>query len=246
MKPFTYLLINFFTVFVCFLFSFHPKIRFYKHFDAFIKAVLLASILFISWDIWFTKVGVWWFNTNYTLGLSILNLPMEEWMFFICIPFSCVFTYFCFTKFFDLKWADKYSKQIVILVTVLCSVVILLNYNRLYPLVTATVTAGFLLYLFFVAGVNWIGSATLVYLVLMLGFFPVNGILTGSGLESPIVNYNPEQILNIRMFTIPVEDAFFGYSQFLLNVYFFLLFKKSEEKTSDQTYVKSKITTAYE
>lgn len=62
----------------------------------------------------------------------------------------------------------------------------------------------------------------------MLGFFPVNGVLTGFGLESPIVNYNPGDFLGIRMITIPIEDAVYGYSQFLLVLYFFKLFSKDK------------------
>jgi len=50
--------------------------------------------------------------------------------------------------------------------------------------------------------------------------------LTGTGLESPIVNYNPKDFLGIRILTIPIEDAVYGYAQFLLVLYFFLKFKK--------------------
>jgi lycopene cyclase domain-containing protein len=60
----------------------------------------------------------------------------------------------------------------------------------------------------------------------MLGFFPVNGILTGTGLESPIVNYNPDAFLGIRMLSIPIEDAVYGYTQFLLVLYFFKIFSQ--------------------
>ena len=45
----------------------------------------------------------------------------------------------------------------------------------------------------------------------MLGFFPVNGILTGSGLPSPVVNYNTDEIFNIRLWTIPIEDTAYGF-----------------------------------
>ena len=63
----------------------------------------------------------------------------------------------------------------------------------------------------------------------MLGFLPVNGILTGTGLDSPIVNYNPNEFLGIRILTIPIEDAVYGYTQFLLVLYFFKEFQKSKK-----------------
>ena len=60
----------------------------------------------------------------------------------------------------------------------------------------------------------------------MLGFFPVNGVLTGTGLETPIVNYNPNEFMGIRMLTIPIEDAVYGYTQFILVLYFFKRFEQ--------------------
>jgi lycopene cyclase domain-containing protein len=104
--------------------------------------------------------------------------------------------------------------------------VALLYPDRLYTFVTALITIATLIYLHFVVKVEWIGQASLTFWVLMLGFFPVNGILTGTGLSYPIVNYNPDEFLGIRMITIPIEDAVYGYSQFLLTIYFFKIFQK--------------------
>jgi lycopene cyclase domain-containing protein len=58
----------------------------------------------------------------------------------------------------------------------------------------------------------------------MLGFIPVNGVLTGTGLESAIVNYNPQEIIGFRVLTIPIEDFFYGYALILLNIYLFEVF----------------------
>jgi hypothetical protein len=62
----------------------------------------------------------------------------------------------------------------------------------------------------------------------MPGFLMVNGILTGTGLESPIVNYNPEEFMGIRILTIPVEDTVYGYELILWNIFLFQMFKKSK------------------
>ncbi|WET49947.1 lycopene cyclase domain-containing protein [Chryseobacterium indologenes] len=229
MMPYTYILINFFTVIICFLASFDRRIQFNKLFGKFLLSSTIVAIPFIIWDICFTAKGVWWFDLNYTIGFKIAGLPVEEWLFFYCIPFACVFTYYCLDKFFNLAWAGVFNNLIVFTGIIILSVFGLLCYERIYTLLTVIVTIITLCYLHFIAQKEWIAKASFVYLVLMPGFFAVNGILTGSFIPSPVVNYNPEDFLGIRMGTIPVEDAVYGYSQFLLNIYFFKKITKNEK-----------------
>ena len=226
--PYTYLLINFLTVIICFIFSFHPKIKFHKQFVPFLLAAIVVGIAFIAWDVWFTKLGVWWFNDRYLMGSRLLGLPVEEWLFFLCIPFACTFTYYCLNLFFDLTWANAFANMLVFLTCVVCGVVALLYSERLYPFVTAVVTLITVIVLHFVIKVDWIGQASFVFLILMAGFFPVNGTLTGTGLDSPIVNYHSSEIIGLRILTIPIEDFAYGYTQFLFIIYFFKLFRKTK------------------
>jgi len=230
MMAYAYSLILLFTIIICFIASFDKRILFNHHFGAFVKSAILVAVPFIAWDVWFTATGVWWFNTDYTLGIVLAGLPLEEWLFFICIPFSCVFTYFCFDKFFKLDWLLGFNNIIVFVSVIICSVIALLHDDKIYTLVTAIVTITTLIYLHFIARADWIGKASLVFTILMLGFIPVNGVLTGTGLETPIVNYNPEGFLGIRILTIPIEDAVYGYTQFLLVLYFFKRFKHTRDE----------------
>jgi len=229
MMPYTYILINFFTVIICFLASFDKRIQFNRLFGKFLLSSTIVAIPFIIWDMWFTAKGVWWFDLSYTLGFKIAGLPIEEWLFFYCIPFACVFTYYCIDKFFDLGLANAFNNIIVFTAVIVLSVVGLLNYDRIYTLLTVIITILTLGYLHFMAKKEWIGKASFVYLILMPGFFAVNGILTGSLIPSPVVNYNPDDFLGVRMGTIPVEDVVYGYSQFLLNIYFFKKITKNEK-----------------
>lgn len=230
MKEFTYFLILFFTVFICFIASFDRRIQFYRYFGAFIKAAIIVAIPFIAWDMWFTNKGVWWFNLDYTIGTTLVGLPLEECLFFICIPFSCIFTYFCVDRFSNLDWADAFNNIIVFAMIIVSVLIALLQYDKTYTLVTSVATTITLIYLHFVVRASWIGRATFVFFILMLGFLPVNGILTGTGLESPIVNYNPNEFLGIRILTIPIEDAVYGYTQFLLVLYFFKIFTHQDNQ----------------
>ena len=224
----TYLLINFFAVIICFIASFDRRIQFYKHFGTFLFSSTMVAIPFIAWDVWFTDSDVWWFNTDYTLGVIIAGLPIEEWLFFYCIPFACVFTYYCLDKFYDLSWTHVFNNVIVFVTTIVCVVSALLYYDKIYTLMTALITLVTIVYLHFIVKKEWLGQASFVFMLLMVGFFAVNGVLTGTGIASPIVNYNPEHFLDIRILTIPIEDAVYGYSQFMLNIYFFNLFRKTE------------------
>lgn len=223
---FTYALILFFTVIICLIASFDRRIKFDQHFSAFLKAAIVVAIPFIAWDIYFTAKGVWWFNTDYTMGLNIAGLPLEEMLFFIFIPFSCVFTFYTIDKYYKWNALSGFNNILVFVSVIVLSVVALLNTDKIYTLVIAVVTIATLIYLHFIARSEWITKASVVFTILMLGFFPVNGILTGSFIENPIVNYNPNDFLGIRMFTIPIEDAVYGYSQFLLVLYFFKQFQK--------------------
>lgn len=231
MMAYTYSLILFFTVIICFIASFDKRIQFNHQFVSFLKASIIVAIPFIAWDIWFTAHGVWWFNTNYTLGLNIAGLPLEEILFFIFIPFSCIFTYYSIDRYYKWETLSAFNNLLVFVSVIVLSVVALLHVDKIYTLITALVTIVTLIYLHFIARIEWLTKASLIFAILMLGFFPVNGILTGSFLESPIVNYNPKDFLGIRMFTIPIEDAVYGYTQFLLILYFFKLFQKKATRS---------------
>lgn len=228
MEKYTYLLVNFCTVIICFIFSFHPKIRFDRHFMAFLKASALVAIPFILGDAYFTKIGVWWFRDDYLIGIRLLGLPIEEWLFFICIPFSCIFTYFCLDKFFKLQWNATLERYFSILCILICLAVALLNQGRIYTFITFSTTAILLFALKFIARVNWIGKLALVYSILMIPFFLVNGMLTGTAISQPIVNYNPLNFMGIRIGTVPLEDAVYGYELIALNLFFFRYFINKE------------------
>lgn len=230
-----YLLVVFSAAIVPFLFSFHSNIKFYKTFKAFFIAVSIVGIVFIIWDMIFTSLGVWNFNPRYVTGLYIYNLPVEEILFFIFIPFCCVFTYFCLNKFYNLSWNDNAERIFCLVLSGALLVIGLIFIDRLYTSVTFISAALVCLWLKFIKKVNWFGNAITVYGILLLPFFIVNGILTGTGPDEAVVRYNNAENLGIRLLTIPIEDTFYGLELILLNIFFY---KMMQQKLTPGTQAK--------
>jgi lycopene cyclase domain-containing protein len=223
-----YLAVNFGTVIVPFIFSFHPKLLFFKNFSSFLKAAIFAAVIFVAWDIAFTKAGVWGFNPDYVSGIYLFNLPLEEVLFFFCIPFSCLFTYHCLTLFYKMEWERSTVSKFI---AVLCAILLLtgiLHVHQLYTSVTFISLSVFLLFLQFYLKVDWLGKLLNVYPVLLIPFFIVNGILTGTGLAQPVVWYNDAHNLGIRLLTIPMEDVFYGFELITLNLLFYKYIQRKE------------------
>lgn len=62
----------------------------------------------------------------------------------------------------------------------------------------------------------------MAYLVSLLPFYIVNGILTAI----PVVMYNSNENMGFRVGTIPFEDHFYSMSLILLNLIFFEHFRR--------------------
>lgn len=219
-----YLWIDLLSISVPFLVSFHPRIRLYRRWKALFLALVITMVPFIIWDIYFTVQGYWGFNEVYLSGISLLHLPIEEWLFFICIPYACVFTHLSILEINpNLSLSDKARKMITILLFTLFALVLVFNVERAYTavdMIFAIVT----LALVTKFNPKLLNSFYLTFLFMLIPFFIVNGILTGTGIEGNIVWYNDAENLGIRLGTIPVEDSAYAFSMILLNLWLFFRF----------------------
>lgn len=223
---YTYLLVDLAALSIPLLFSFHPNIKLYKKWAFLWPAILLAAFPFVIWDSYFTQIGVWGFTPKYLLGSYILHLPVEELLFFVCIPYACLFTYFCFRIFLGNNFKLRYENQItniILAITILLGVIF---HDRLYTFYTAVGLTAFLLLLKWVIKPKWLSLFYYSHMFLLIPFLIVNGVLTGTGLEQPVVWYNDAENMDFRFFTIPFEDVFYGMLMLLLNAFLFEFFMK--------------------
>ena len=87
-----YLLINFLTILFPLLLSFDKKVAFYKSWKYIWPGMAVTGLFFLAWDVLFTVKGVWRFNDHYIIGIKFFELPLEEVLFFLTVPFAaCLF-----------------------------------------------------------------------------------------------------------------------------------------------------------
>jgi len=220
-----YLILNIASIGVPLLYSFEKRMRFIKWWkEVFISIAIVAS-LFIVWDILFTAQGVWGFNERYLIGLTIFNLPIEEWLFFICIPYASVFTHYALRHFFpSLVLSVIATKFITVTLIIVLSIVISFNSDKAYTFLNYGLLLVILMYSLFTENQE-MRSFYISFLVILIPFFIVNGILTGSFIEEPVVWYNNNENLGIRLGTIPIEDVGYAFNMLFLNVLFIEKFK---------------------
>jgi len=221
-----YLLLNIASLCIPFIYSFEKRMRFIKWWKEVFFSISIVAVVFIIWDIFFTDMGVWGFNERYLTGINIVNLPLEEWLFFICIPYASIFTHYALRYFFPRTvLSSKLARSITVILIVLLLFVLLFNTDKAYTLINYSLLLCVLLYIL-ISGNEVIRTFYISFLVILIPFFIVNGILTGSFIDEPVVWYNNDENLGIRLWTVPVEDIGYAFSLIVSSIILIERFKR--------------------
>lgn len=224
MDSWTYMILNIITILFPVGLSFDRKVHFIEKWEHAIKAIIPVATLFLVWDYWFTLEGVWHFNKDYLLNIEGLNLPLEEWLFFITVPFACIFIFDVFRCYLPKDYGAKAGYYISVILGAILLVLGLMYYQQIYTGVTFVSTGIMLLINGFWLQPRYLGLFFIAYAVHLIPFAIINGILTAF----PVVIYNNMENLHLRMGTIPVEDAFYSMLLMLLNINLFEYFRSKK------------------
>jgi lycopene cyclase domain-containing protein len=212
----TYLLINIFTIAFPLFKSFEQKVNMVSRWPALLPAMGITAMVFIIWDALFTAMGVWGFNDSHLIGVKILGLPLEEWLFFFTVPYACMFIYEVLNYFVKRDVLGGVARPFSIVLAVFFVVMGALHLDKWYTAVTFLSTAAWLGLIIW-RKPDWLGRFYLGYMVSLVPFLMVNGVLTGSFLDEPVVWYNDAENLGLRIATIPVEDSMYMLLMLLMN-----------------------------
>lgn len=198
-----------------------------QHWKNFGIATLAMAVLFLVWDAIFTKAGVWGFENSYCIGVYFLKMPVEEWLFFLIIPFCSLFIHFALYYVFpNLRLQKNITLSISVGLIILSILLVIVHNSKAYTAVNFSFLA-----LFLFIGQRYhralLQQFYLSFIIILIPFLIVNGILTGALTEIPVVWYNNAENLGIRVGTIPVEDFGYAFSMLFGNL---MIFESLNEK----------------
>ena len=166
-----------------------------------------------------------WRSRHWVVFLFLLC----QWLFFFVIPFCSLFTHFALKhsapNFF---LGENITRKIAYLLIAGTCLLLCTQFSKAYTAVDAlflivTLTLGVVFYL------KLLQRFFLSFLIILIPFFIVNGILTGWITDSPIVWYNDLENLGIRLTTIPVEDIGYAFSMLFGNLMIFEFLKPKQD-----------------
>jgi lycopene cyclase domain-containing protein len=209
--------------------SFDKKVSFYKKWKQVFMAMILPAIFYCIWDGIFANMHIWFFHEKYITGIFIFNLPIEEVLFFFVVPYCCIFIYECVRSYFPLLRSNKKADGFLWVLAFLLLIVGIISLKLYYTSYTSIFLAVFIFMIMgfrkYFAAFN--SSAFLVaYSIILIPFLIVNGFLTAI----PVITYNDTKNLATRIYTIPVEDIFYGMLLVMMNVVGYEKFLKREDR----------------
>ena len=219
----TYLWLNVLIISIPLLLTFEKRVNFKSKMKAVLVSTLVVDVIFIPWDIIATARGHWDFNPEHVSTFSFFGLPPGEVLFFITVPYACLFMYETVLTYMK-KITIPYSYFFYLIPAVFCLAGAAYFYDREYSLVVLIGSAG----IFSLSPLMCKNSLKDLRFFLTLGVFLVlfmvfNGILT----SLPIVTYGEQFNMNVRIFTIPLEDFFYNFTMLVLSV---LVYDRAKSK----------------
>jgi len=202
--------------------SFDSRVHFWTHWPATFVALALTGVLYLFWDSLVVRRGDWSFNPKYTGHLRLFHLPLGEVLFFLAVPYACLFLFEVVRSYFPgVEWWAV-TRTPLLAGAVVFAVAAWLFRHHGYTFLAMVSVVIFLSTLALthpsLAGRSefwiWFGLC-------FVGFAVVNGLYTAL----PTIWYNPRALTGLKIGPIPLEDFFYNLSYLGLTLCFYLLFE---------------------
>lgn len=218
-----YLLLDLLTLACPLVLSFEKRVNYRSSWLPSLMATLIIAVPFLVWDAIFTAHNYWGFNRRYNLGIDLFGLPLEEYLFFIVVPFACTFIYEVSKYYFNKFSLITFNRIVQIGISFYSLALVFLGESGMYTLSVQISSLIVLVLWMLKPQLKLIGIA---FLLSLIPFLIVNGILTGSFIDQEVVWYCEAEKVPYRIFTIPMEDVLYSFTLVVGNILVFEYLRK--------------------
>jgi lycopene cyclase domain-containing protein len=203
--------------------SFDEKVNFIQYLWPVLIATAIVGTAYIIWDVFAVKRDHWQFNDAFAGNYRFLDLPLGEWLFFLGVPYACIFIYEVVVAYFG-DFALATLPWLTWVVIGISALLIILGFLQKkgyssWVLISLGVATGSFSLLY---PMVWTSSAFLISLGLsFLAFLLINGIYV----NLPTIFYSKQNFSGIRIIGIPLEDFAYNFSYIGFLYLFYFLFK---------------------
>ncbi|HSO85854.1 MAG TPA: lycopene cyclase domain-containing protein [Draconibacterium sp.] len=217
-QNFWYLLILFVMAGVTMFFIIKKTIVFFMELKYMLPAIIFSGAIFILLNIRFLESGIINYNLNYLVGKNFFSLPIEEWLFLLIMSLFSFSVYILVAVKFD-----NFEKPALFMAI---SIILLLGFGLIAWFSRQKVVPFFnffLLTIYFGYTIfrnrfkQHFAKFYISYIIVVIPFFLIKGILN----TLPIVFYNTEHTLGIRLISVPVEEFGYLFLLMLINITIF-------------------------
>ncbi len=198
--------------------SFDRRVAFFRNYRYLFPAMGAMMALFVPWDMAFVAARVWGFDERYITGAFIGNLPVEEWLFFPVVSYACVFIYECLRYYVPTNPLERWHRPALYVVAAFGLIIALGHHDRLYTSLKVGAASAMVLGVLWTTRRDYLARFLLTYLISLIPFALMNGVLTGALIDGQVVWYSSAQIMGPRIGTIPFEDLYYNLMMLMMTI----------------------------
>ncbi len=205
--------------------SLNKQVQFYRKLKYLFPAIIFSGAIFILWDIRFTQVKIWSFNPEFISGITLLDLPLGEWLFFLAVPYFSMFIYeYVKIRFKNFEHPNPFLTASLILL-VIFGLTAWLTREKMFSFFTFFLLAIYFGYTIFRN--RFKTNYTKFYLAYGISLIPFL-IIRIIETELPILIYNSAHTVGSRIFNVPIENLGYFFLMLLMNATIFEYLKERQ------------------
>lgn len=204
-----YLLINLVLLLLSFLLALDKKASPIRSWKSMIPAVLVSGLFFSIVTLILNQFKISVFNPDYTVGIRILQLPIEEILFHFVFAFAGISIYVVLNSRFPKNNLEKFSLSFSNLLLGVLFAMLFFTYTKIYSVVAFSVLFLLLFYVEYVNKLRFMYRFYRVYAVLLIPFCLLFELIGG--------------------LSVPFEWFFYLMSNLLMSIYLFEVIKSKSK-----------------